>query len=69
MENIHLVYPEIFISLSIMLILMIGVFKTKSSNLVYSLSILVLFVSTGLIINSPINQEIYLFNRLFSMYI
>ena len=52
MENIHLVYPEIFISLSIMLILMIGVFKTKSSNLVYSLSIIVLFVSTGLIINS-----------------
>ena len=63
MENIHLIYPEIFISLSIMLILMIGVFKTKSSNLVYSLSILVLFVSTGLIINSPINQEIYLFNN------
>tara|TARA_Y100001970_G_scaffold102870_1_gene129132 strand:- start:59 stop:1474 length:1416 start_codon:yes stop_codon:yes gene_type:complete len=63
MENIHLVYPEIFISLSIMLILMIGVFKTKSSKLVYSLSILVLFVSAGLIINSPINQEIYLFNN------
>jgi len=57
MENIHLVYPEIFISLSIMLILMIGVFKTKSSKLVYSLSILVLFVSAGLIINSPINQK------------
>ena len=54
MENIHLVYPEIFISLSIMLILMIGVFKTKSSKLVYSLSIMVLFVSAGLIINSPI---------------
>ena len=29
MENIHLVYPEIFISLSIMLFLMIGVLKKK----------------------------------------
>ena len=62
MENINFIFTEIFISLSIMLLLIFGVFKKNSSNLVYSFSILILLISLGLVINSPTNQEIYLFD-------
>jgi len=63
MENIDFIFPEIFISLGIMFLLIIGVFKKNSTGLVYSLSILVLLITLGLIINHPSNQEIYLFNN------
>ena len=63
MENINLIFPEIFISLSIMFLLIFGVFKKNSSNIVYSLSILTLVISIGLIINFSSPQETYLFNN------
>ena len=62
MENINFVLPEIFISLGIMFLLILGVFKKNSSSLIYSLSIVTLLVALGLIINFPSDQEIYLFN-------
>ena len=62
MENFNFVIPEIFISLSIMFLLIFGVFKKNSSSLVYFLSIISLIISLGLIINFPNNEEFYLFN-------
>ena len=62
MENINFILPEIFISLGIMFLLMVGVFKKNSSAIVYTLSIVVLLITLGLIINFPSNQEMYLFN-------
>ena len=62
MENINFILPEIFISLGIMFLLMVGVFKKNSSAIVYILSIVVLLITLGLIVNFPSNQEMYLFN-------
>ena len=63
MENINFIFPEIFISLSIMFLLIFGVFKKNSSGIVYSLTIITLIISLGLIINFSPNQETYLFNN------
>ena len=63
MENINFILPEIFISLSIMFLLIFGVFKKNSSSLVYSLAIISLIIALGLIINFPQDQETYLFNN------
>jgi len=63
MENINFILPEIFISLGIMFLLMLGVFKKNSSGIVYTLSVVVLLITLGLIINFPSDQEIYLFNN------
>ena len=38
MENFQYILPEIFISVSIMLFLLVGVFKKNSANLIYNLS-------------------------------
>ena len=58
MENINFILPEIFISLGIMFLLMVGVFKKNSSAIVYTLSIIVLLITLGLIVNFPSNQEV-----------
>ena len=63
MENINFILPEIFISLGIMFLLMLGVFKKNSAGIVYTLSVVVLLITLGLIINFPSGQEIYLFNN------
>ena len=44
MENLQLVLPEIFLSLSIMFLLILGVFKKNSSSMVYNLSIFILII-------------------------
>ena len=44
MDNIIFIFPELFISLSIMLLLVVGVFKKKSSKVVYNLSAIFLFM-------------------------
>ena len=38
MDNLNFISPEIFISLSIMFLLIFGVFKKNSSNLIHNLS-------------------------------
>ena len=63
MENFNFIVPEVFISLGVMFLLIFGVFKKNSSSLVYTLSIVVLLIALGLIINFPSEQEIYLFNN------
>ena len=44
MENLDLILPEIFISITIMLFLLIGVFKKKSSSLIYNLTTISLVI-------------------------
>jgi len=51
MIDINYILPEIFISISLMFILLIGVFKKKSSLLVYNLTMISLFVLIILLIN------------------
>ena len=61
-NNLNFIYPEIFISLSIMFLLMVGVFKKNSSNLIFNLSIITLIGTLALILSYPIQSNINLFN-------
>ena len=63
MENINFAFPEIFISLGIMFLLILGVFKKNSLNLIYYLSIATLLITAGLIINLPKDNVVYLFSE------
>ena len=63
MININLIFPEIFISLSIMFLLIFGVYKKNSSELVYSLSIISLLIILALCFNLRTVTEVYLFNE------
>ena len=63
MTDLNLILPEIFISLSIMFLLIFGVFKSKSSNLVYNLSIIFLTITLALTFNYPLNTNFSLFTN------
>ena len=58
MENLNFVLPEIFISLSIMFLLVLGVFKKDSSKLIFNISLLVLLITAIVTLNetSSINR-------------
>ena len=62
MINLELIIPEIFISLAIMFLLILGVFKKNSSNLIHYLAIGVLLITGMLIINNPLDINISLFS-------
>ena len=63
MINFDLIFPEIFLSLVIMFLLMIGVFKKNSERLVYNLSIISLIILFALVINLYTFEESYIFNE------
>ena len=63
MDNINLILPEIAISLSIMFLLVFGVFKKNSENIIHNLSIGSLIVTAILIFNNPFETNIYLFKE------
>ena len=63
MININLILPEIFISLTLMFLLIVGVFKKNSSNLIYNLTILSLFLLLALILNLSHIEETFVFNQ------
>ena len=63
MINLNFIYSEIFLCLSIMTLLIIGVFKKNSSNLIYNLSIISLLGCLALIFNFPISTNVELFNN------
>ena len=56
-NNLNIMFPEIFLSLSIFSILMLGVFIKKSFNLVFNLTTLVIIVTISIILTSPTNEE------------
>tara|TARA_B100000579_G_scaffold424821_1_gene429754 strand:+ start:4974 stop:6389 length:1416 start_codon:yes stop_codon:yes gene_type:complete len=61
MTDLNYIYSEIFISLSIMFLLLFGVFKKKSSTLIHNFAILSLLITLLLIFNHPLKIEISLF--------
>ena len=63
MENFQYILPEIFISVSIMIFLLVGVFKKNSASLIYNLSNISLVILLALIINLSSLDTIYLFNE------
>ena len=64
MENLNLVLPEIFISLSIMFLLVLGVFKKDSSKLIFNISLLVLLITATITLNETYNiNRTTLFNN------
>ena len=63
MINLELVFPEIFLSLSIMFILILGVFKKNSSKLIQNISLIVLLATSVIIVNETLGiEEKFLFN-------
>ena len=63
MENLNFVLPEIFISLSIMFLLILGVFKKNSSKLIFNISLLVLLITAIITLNETSSiYRITLFN-------
>ena len=62
MNNLLFIVPEVFISLSIMFLLILGVFKKNSSNLIHYLTIGFLLIAGILIINNPLDTNTFLFN-------
>jgi len=63
MINLNLIFPEIFISLSIMFLLIAGVFKKNSLNFIYNLTIISLLITLALTLNYPIDTHLTLFNE------
>ncbi|MFL2852855.1 MAG: NADH-quinone oxidoreductase subunit NuoN [Candidatus Pelagibacter sp.] len=57
MNNLNILFPEIFLSLSIFSILMVGVFIKKSFNLIFNLSSVVLIIILGIILNNNNSTE------------
>ncbi len=55
--NLNIMFPEIFLSLSIFSILMIGVFIKRSFNLIFNLTSLIIVVTISIILTSPNNME------------
>tara|TARA_Y200000002_G_scaffold375621_1_gene378222 strand:+ start:485 stop:1903 length:1419 start_codon:yes stop_codon:yes gene_type:complete len=63
MLNLELLLPEIFLSLSIMFLLILGVFKKNSSKLILNISLVALTVTAVIIFNETLSIiEILLFN-------
>ena len=62
-SDIYYVIPEIFLSLSLMFLLILGVFNKKGSIIVYNLSLLILIITIPVILNVPSDGEILIFNE------
>ena len=63
MTNLTLVLPEIFLSLSIMFLLIVGVFKKNSSKLIQNISLIVLLVTAVITFNETLGvDQLTLFN-------
>ena len=59
-NNLNILLPEIFLSLSIFSILMLGVFIKKSFNIIFNLTSLILILTIAIILNNP-NNEVKIF--------
>ena len=64
MMNLELVFPEIFLSLSIMFLLILGVFKKDSSKLVLNTSLIILIIAAVITFNETLGiKQTLLFNE------
>ena len=63
MINLELVLPEIFLSLSIMFLLILGVFKKNSSKLIQNMSLITLIITAVITLNETLGiEKVLLFN-------
>ena len=61
LHNLNILLPEIFLTLSIFSILMIGVFLKKSFNLIFNLSLIIILITIAIILNNPsVEEKIFL---------
>ena len=60
--NINFIFPEILISIFLMILLILGVFRKNSSSLVYNLSISSLVIILVLVLTFPQDTTVKLFN-------
>ena len=64
MINLTLVLPEIFLSLAIMFMLILGVFKKKSSKLIQNFSLIILLITAVITFNETLsNNTTLIFNE------
>ena len=64
MMNLELVFPEIFLSLSIMFLLILGVFKKDSSKLILNTSLIILIIAAVITFNETLGiKQTLLFNE------
>jgi NADH-quinone oxidoreductase subunit N len=63
MDNLNFILPEIFISLSIMFLLLLGVFKKNGSSIVHNLTLVALLIIGVLILNNTSDKNITLFDE------
>ena len=56
-NNLNIMFPEIFLSLSIFLILLIGVYIKNSFNLIFNVSSLIIIVTITIILTNPNTEE------------
>ena len=63
MINLELVFSEIFLSLSIMALLLIGVYKKNSANMIYNLSVVSLVIMLTLNLNLFSSKDVTLFGN------
>ncbi len=63
--NLNIMLPEIFLSLSIFTILMLGVFLKKSFNIIFNLTTLIMIITMAIILSSS-NDEVKIFLNSFT---
>ena len=63
MDQINHIIPELYLSISIMGLLMIGVFYKNCANFIYQSSLVVLLIAFILIFINPIDKSLFLFNN------
>ena len=55
--NLNIMFPEIFLSLSIFIILIAGVFIKKSFNIIFNLTSLIIVSTIVIILSNPSSEE------------
>lgn len=60
MDNLNLIYPELFIGISLMVLLIVGVFKKNSFNLISKFTALSLLVAIPMVyINDNVSVKLF----------
>jgi NADH-quinone oxidoreductase subunit N len=67
MDQLNLIIPELFLTTSIMILLMIGAFYKNSFNLIYKLSVITLLTTFILLFNHSIDTSTRLFNNSYTI--
>ena len=67
MDQLNLIIPELFLTTSIMILLMIGVFYKNSFNLIFKLSMIILLATFILLFNHSVDTSAKLFNNSYTI--